>query len=488
MNAPTAFATRLAADDSAGIGRLAGLFRGADYTEATILGALNGGAGRSVDRSEIPLLIRRLPDRGPLATLIRLFTLGVAVPVDVVARECAPVTPDLLESLGLVVQGAAGVTARVRVHPYADLFIASDPLVDDVNELPPDYVLGVNGSSVSVAAITIRRPAESALDLGTGQGIQALLAARHCGRVVATDINPRALNFAAFNAALNGVRNVEFREGSLFEPVKGETFDLVVCNPPYVISPESGLQFRDGGSHGDALCRSIVRGIPAHLNPGGFASIRCSWALRSGEAGTGPLGEWVEGSGCDALLMHSLTESPLEYASGWNRLLMTRRPEEFEARLNRWLDYFRSLGIEGIATGGLVLRRRPQGAPWVRSEALPLQGDPGGGRLILRLFEAQDWLATSPDPLAAVFSLAPELRIDQSCAIQDGRLGVFKVDLSFVSGMQVNVTVDPSTARVLSALDGARLLGAILGSMPEDARDRLAANVLRLHSLGFLVR
>ena len=66
----------------------------------------------------------------------------------------------------------------------------------------------------------MRRPGEAALDLGTGCGIQALLAAKHAERVVATDVNPRALGFAAFNAALNGIETIELRDGSGFDPVR----------------------------------------------------------------------------------------------------------------------------------------------------------------------------------------------------------------------------------------------------------------------------
>ena len=63
---------------------------------------------------------------------------------------------------------------------------------------------------------------------------------------------------------LNGVANIEFRAGSFFEPANGEQFDLVVSNPPYVISPETELIFRDSGKLGDSVsadpsqsCRSI---------------------------------------------------------------------------------------------------------------------------------------------------------------------------------------------------------------------------------------
>ena len=86
-------------------------------------------------------------------------------------------------------------------------------------------------------------------------------------------MNARALAYAKFNAALNGVGNVETRLGSFFEPVDGEQFDLVVANPPYVVSPESAYLFRDGGLRGDAVSEHVVRHAPASLAPGAFA--RC---------------------------------------------------------------------------------------------------------------------------------------------------------------------------------------------------------------------
>ena len=100
----------------------------------------------------------------------------------------------------------------------------------------PDYVLGVSPASTSLAQMTMRTPVDSALDLGTGCGVQSLHLARHARRVVATDVNPRALQLSRLTAALNQVE-VDIRDGSLYEPVAGERFDLVVTNPPYVMSP-----------------------------------------------------------------------------------------------------------------------------------------------------------------------------------------------------------------------------------------------------------
>ena len=78
-------------------------------------------------------------------------------------------------------------------------------------------------------------PGSRVLDLGTGSGVAAIAAARAgAGCVLATDINPEAVMCAAGNVRRLGLQElVRVREGDLFEPVRGERFDLIVCNPPY---------------------------------------------------------------------------------------------------------------------------------------------------------------------------------------------------------------------------------------------------------------
>src|SRR5688572_18246060 len=72
----------------------------------------------------------------------------------------------------------------------------------------------------------------SVLDLGTGSGIGAVFAARKGASVVAVDINPEAVRCARINALLNHVdERIDVRLGDLFEPVRGEEFDLVLFNP-----------------------------------------------------------------------------------------------------------------------------------------------------------------------------------------------------------------------------------------------------------------
>src|SRR5947207_195165 len=74
-----------------------------------------------------------------------------------------------------------------------------------VSPTRPDLVLGVSAASTSLAQLTPREVIGSALDLGTGCGVQSLHLARHAARIVATDVNPRALELAEVTLGLNRV-------------------------------------------------------------------------------------------------------------------------------------------------------------------------------------------------------------------------------------------------------------------------------------------
>ena len=120
------------------------------------------------------------------------------------------------------------------------------------------------------------REGEEVLDLGTGMGLTAVLAARVAKRVIATDIVPECVTLARENAVLNGVADrVEARVGDWYGPVRGMTFDVIASNPPQMPTPP-GLDREDwmaradnGGVDGWAMLDRIIRGAPEHLKPGG---------------------------------------------------------------------------------------------------------------------------------------------------------------------------------------------------------------------------
>jgi len=103
------------------------------------------------------------------------------------------------------------------------------------------------------------------LDLGTGSGVLAILASKlGAENVVATDISERAIRIARRNAELNGVE-IDFRVGDLFDAVRDELFDLIICNPPMTPSPTQLPRFTWGGVDGRLILDRVIDGAPNHL-------------------------------------------------------------------------------------------------------------------------------------------------------------------------------------------------------------------------------
>lgn len=168
-----------------------------------------------------------------------------------------------------------------------------------------------------MANLTPRLPIGRALDLGTGCGLQALLIPNHADQVIATDLNSRAAEATELNARRNGINNIEVRQGDLYEPVTGERFDLIVANPPYVVSPDSRFLYRDGGGRGGGICSRIVRGLPQHLRPAGYAVVQAQWPLRRGENWWATPKDWTDGAELDLWLIGHGWASPEAYARVW---------------------------------------------------------------------------------------------------------------------------------------------------------------------------
>jgi len=110
------------------------------------------------------------------------------------------------------------------------------------------------------------------LDLCTGSGIFAIFAAEKAKKVVAVDINPRAIQFARLNAALNGVdHKIEFILGDLFQSIKKTKFDLIISNPPFEPTPKGWKNYihSDGGDGGSCIVERIMNELPDYLSSSG---------------------------------------------------------------------------------------------------------------------------------------------------------------------------------------------------------------------------
>ena len=338
----------------------------ADFTYDRVAEAIGEDAHRALGRNETLPALRRTTSGGPLNTLVRLFLLQTPVSRDA-ADGALPGLVDQLCNAGLLEQSVSEVAARMDCRPYAtseagqdrDLWVVSD-LTPGLDGAPVavgrDHVLGISSASTSLAQLTMREPIGRALDLGTGCGVQALHLAGHAGHVVATDVNDRALWMTRLNAELNGA-DVEVRDGSFFEPVAGERFNLITTNPPFVISPATGerLVYRDSGLPGDRVVEHIVRTGPDHLSDGGWLQVLANWAIADGRPWDERLGSWLR-EDCDALVVQREVLDPAAYVELWLKDSGHHGGPDYAQRYDTWLSWMEETGIEGIGFGWINVR------------------------------------------------------------------------------------------------------------------------------------
>lgn len=159
-------------------------------------------------------------------------------------------------------------------------------------EVTPDVLIPRAETELLVERALVHLPADRAaniLDLGTGSGAIALSIAheRPLTSIVAVDLSARALDVAARNAARLNVGRVKFLQGSWFEELNGERFDLIVSNPPYIAESDPDLQPQVrkheptpaliSGPTGLEAIEHIIQSAAQHLNPNGWLILEHGW-------------------------------------------------------------------------------------------------------------------------------------------------------------------------------------------------------------------
>lgn len=449
---------------------------------------------------------------------------------------------------------AAAVDARRR----DDVLIASD-WGELAGAIPgPDHVMPVGGATRTLAALAAYGADERVLDVGTGCGYHAILAALCGARVTATDVSARALGYARFNAALAGAE-IDFRRGSLLEPVRGprsdpadaldsldslsaarERYDVVVSNPPFVITPEAaradGVRtYRDGGREGDSLLAELVGELGDVLVPGGRAWMLGNWEIKASDAvpdqslGSASdllcdaaqdrpfdaVPDWARGPAAwipddlDAWVIQREVLAPPDYAEMWLRDGgQTPRDRGYEKAYAAWLDDFARRGVVGVGMGYISLRA-PEGEsgdwdaacsnaedsakrrPWRRFEELsgPAPIDLHG--YVEGVWAHRDLLRAGDSALLAarLVCRGVEHRLHAP-----GQPEPFMLKLAQVAGFAAEVQVTSAVAGVVGACDGELTLGALcdavaqlLGEPAEDVRTEVLPAVRELVGLGILV-
>ena len=424
----------------------------------------------------------------PLATLARLFVLGEPAPVEQLEAALPALSAEGAIELGLVDVQDGDAVPLIDLRPYSfvdargsgEWWIASD--LGELalgHALPEDHVLGVGGASMTLSGLMLQAPVASALDLGTGCGIQALHASRHADSVVATDISRRALDRAAFNARLNSVENIEFRLGSLFEPVAGEHFDHIVSNPPFVITPRSDgvpeYEYRDGGMVGDALVEAVIEGAADHLAPGGVAQLLANWEYRGGGDAFDRVHGWLDSGRAaelDAWVIERDVQDAAEYAETWIRDGGTKPGTAgFDELLGAWLDDFTARDVTSVGFGYVLVRRPETGPPSLR-RLERLHGslgehEAGLGVHLGSALAAHDWQAGTSDAelIAARLAVAPDVTEERHS--WPGDEGPTAMLLRQGGGFGRTVQAGTALIALVGACDGDLTVGAIIAAIAQ---------------------
>lgn len=471
----------------------------ADFTVGAVGELIGAGAQRALMRNQSTPARRRTGDGSTLSTLTRLFSLQV--PVSRAAADRA--LPGLVDAMSVagMLEGSVGeVHARVDIRPYGDedhdWWIVCDltPGLDGSGRsVDTEHVLGISEASSSLAQLTIRQEIGSALDLGTGCGVQALHLASHAAKVVATDVNPRALTMARLTAALNGV-TIDVRGGSLFGPVRGETFDLIATNPPFVVSPATGtrLIYRDSGLPGDEVVRRVVTQAPEHLNDGGWCQVLANWIHLKGEPWQERIAGWLEPAGVDAWVLQREVADLPTYVEMWLADAGLQNAPDYVQRYDTWLSWFDDQGIEGIGFGWLSLHKAGRATPTLRIEEWPYEIEQPLGPHIKAWGDRVDALDGLSDD--ALLRLNPRhADVVQETVGPVGAEDPEHIVARLQRGVRRALPVDTIEAGLLGAADGDLTVGQILDALalildvdPAETRETYLPKVRALIEEGFL--
>ncbi len=479
----------------------------AGFTYDGVAELLGPRAHAALGRNETTPGLMRTRGGSPVETLTRLFLLQTPVSRRD-AEQALPGLVDRLAAAGLLEQSIGEVAARLDCRPYATdgdepLWVVSDltPGLDGAAQrVGGDHVLGISPASTSLAQLTLRAPVGRSLDLGTGCGVQALHLARHSDTVVATDVNTRALTLTRFNAALNEV-SVDVRDGSFFEPVRHETFDLIATNPPFVISPATGerLVYRDSGLPGDRVVEDIVRNAPRHLAPDGWCQVLANWVITAEQTWDERLAGWLT-PGHDALVVQREVLDPAAYVELWLKdaglhpSTGAGRSGDYLERYDTWLSWFDEQGVEAIGFGWVNLHAHGRGT----------SSAPAGDRI-----ELLDWPYDVEQPIAPAIAewgeCVPDLvdldtflhtreDIVQETVGPVGAADPATIVLRQQRGLRRARSADTVEAALVGACDGdlsvGQILDAVAGLLEVDAqvtRETYLPVVRELVAEGFLI-
>jgi SAM-dependent methyltransferase len=448
------------------------LFERARFDEPTVAGRMNGPNLYGFPR----LAEGRRTLAGPVedanAALVRLFIDGEPLETATVEATCGRDGIEQLSALGLVADGGEGkLQASVLLVPLEGIWLASDvPPVSrrlKTGSEPKEFVFPpANQLTRQFLDMFTPTPGQRMIELCAGSGIAALRALRGgAAEAWATDLAGRSVQFARFNARLNGLDSLVAVESDAWGGVGDETFDFVCAHPPYVPTLAHEFDYRDGGEDGEQVTRGVIQGLPKHLRPGGRCAITCALSDRRGEPTPQRILGWL-GEAANEFEVVVMRRRDWDVLHAYRNVAGEGAATYRDAE--RWLRHFDALGIERFALCSFELRReRRTRVPVAEMHAAGTQLD---AATIDWRFQWAHHALSQPDALSRLAGQAPrvvpgtrlsvQLRAD---AARDWMTQGSTVDVDWPVGEAVRLP--PLGPTLMELCDGTRDVPALLEAL-----------------------
>lgn len=340
------------------------------FTEANVEAALGLRPLAYRRLSSILPYRARLRTHGALGIAISFWLLQEFISLEDARQGLGDHAISVLNQMGWLHVSSAGLRSRVDLYPCCGRYFFTDSANNAFPWAEQVYWLGFD--SYTLAYCTPRQPRQKALDICTGSGVHAILAAAHSQQSIGLDINPRALGFSRLNARLNGLE-ANFHASDCYQAVADQQFDLITLNPPFVPTPtEVPELYRTGGDTGESVTRRVIEGLSQFLRPGGLFSMSTEAPRRAQESPVDRMKSWL-GPGWGIVGLYKQDFSIEEYILGHllgSDVEEAARPAEFE----RWLETYRKEGITSMTSAQFYALRLPVGSPgwsWERDYPPP---------------------------------------------------------------------------------------------------------------------
>jgi methylase of polypeptide subunit release factors len=430
------------------------------FSEEALRQRLDVQPGKELDLAALsgrPPLSPKVGDA--LDAIIYLFVLGESLPAEDAESSFPPSIWNALCQSHLIVPDPADGNRRiasVALYPIRDLFIVSDRWNNpdhSPRQMFPDIVYPcLTKSARQFIDYTSYEPCEDFLELCAGTAPAALLASRSAKNIWATDIAQRSIAFAKFNAALNGIDNVNFALGDLYQPLEGRTFDRIAAHPPYVPVLKPAEIFYGGGEVGEEITQRIIEGLPARLKPGGRFYCRTMGTERPGQQFENRIRGWLGANQAefDVALFVVQTFEPRQFA-----LEETLAKNGSREQYAQWEKLFTKNDVRGLVIGIVIVQRTTEQRPAFTIRRTIRTGTPLAALEWVLRWETEMQMEGATRMLLGTKPVAtPGIEIIVRHALRNGEICQESFTLSIEKPFAMDCKVQPWMAALLPRCDG----------------------------------